>query len=206
MEMILISSNKLKIMLDREDMESYSLSCDTIDYDNTETRRAFWNILDDAKHKTGFDAASDRVFIQVYPSKNGGCEMFVTKVREGGKSRSDRNVSCLVSKNGAERTDRIYAFSRLSDMMIVCRRLKNSGFSDISRAYAARELPERYFLLLPDTGCCGELPKYPFIYEYIENEYTDDQPICELAASSYITEHCRCICSAKAVETLSELI
>lgn len=38
MELILISDSKLKIMLTRDDMQQYALDCDTIDYDNTETR------------------------------------------------------------------------------------------------------------------------------------------------------------------------
>ena len=80
MELILINSNKLKIMLTEADMIQYELDFNTINYDNIETRRAFWNILDEAKHRTGFDAASDRIFIQLYPSKEGGCEMYVTKV------------------------------------------------------------------------------------------------------------------------------
>ena len=80
MELILINENKLKITLSRRDMKQYDLDCDTIDYDKTETRKAFWSILDEAKHKTGFDAAKQRVFIQLYPSKEGGCEMYVTKL------------------------------------------------------------------------------------------------------------------------------
>ena len=73
MELIKISDTKLKITLTKDDMIRYELNCDTIDYDNTETRKAFWNILDHAKHVTGFDAASERVFIQLYPDKGGGC-------------------------------------------------------------------------------------------------------------------------------------
>ena len=57
MDMILISDTKLKVMLSPLDMEELALSGDDIDYNNTETRRAFWSILDEAKHKTGFDAA-----------------------------------------------------------------------------------------------------------------------------------------------------
>ena len=80
MELIRINENKLKIMLSEGDMKQYALDCASLDYDNTETRRAFWSILDEAKHQTGFDAASQRVFVQLYPSKEGGCEMFVTKL------------------------------------------------------------------------------------------------------------------------------
>ena len=48
-------------------------------YKRQATRSAFWRILDRAKKQTGFDAARDRVLIQVFPRKSGGCEMYVTK-------------------------------------------------------------------------------------------------------------------------------
>ena len=80
MELHLIGVNKLKVTLTPDDMSQYALTCDTIDYDNTTTRRAFWDILDKARSRTGFDAASDRVFIQVYPNKSGGGDMYVTKI------------------------------------------------------------------------------------------------------------------------------
>ena len=75
MELIRISDSKLKIMLNAEDMVHYAINSDLLNYENTETRRAVWQILDEAKQQTGFDAASDRVLIQVYPSRAGGCEM-----------------------------------------------------------------------------------------------------------------------------------
>ena len=68
MELILINEKKLKIMLSPEDMREYEIDPDSVDYDKTETRRAFWSILDEAKHRTGFDAASERVlFCQSIP-------------------------------------------------------------------------------------------------------------------------------------------
>ena len=30
--------------------------------------------------RCGFDAVGERVFVQYYPEKHGGCEMFVTKI------------------------------------------------------------------------------------------------------------------------------
>ena len=62
MELIKISDSKLKIALTPTDMEKYSLDIQTMDYDKTETRSAFWQLLDEAKHKTGFDAASEKIF------------------------------------------------------------------------------------------------------------------------------------------------
>lgn len=82
MEFIMISDSKLKIALTPADMKEYSLDCETIDYDKTETRAAFWQFFDDVKLRTGFDAASDRIFVQIYSSVGGGCEMYVTKLAE----------------------------------------------------------------------------------------------------------------------------
>ena len=61
-------------------MEQYQISCEDIDYDNTSTRRVFWELFDHAKRQTGFDAASAKIYIQVYPDKSGGCLMYITKL------------------------------------------------------------------------------------------------------------------------------
>jgi negative regulator of genetic competence, sporulation and motility len=99
MELIRIGDSKLKITLTSDDMTQYDLDCDTMDYDNSETRKAFWDILDHAKQITGFDAAGDRVFVQLYPSKKGGCEMYVTKLglicadrREGERNKIRKSM------------------------------------------------------------------------------------------------------------------
>lgn len=92
MELIRIRDDRLKIMLTESDMDKYSLSCESLDYDNAETRHALWSILGEAKRKTGFDAASSRVLVQVYTSKCGGCEMYVTKLSEDAEE-NDSNCS-----------------------------------------------------------------------------------------------------------------
>ena len=78
MEIVRISEEKLKLTLCKEDLEKYKLKPDELDYDKTETRRVIWQILDEAKKKTGFDAAADRALIEAYPGRRGGCEIYVT--------------------------------------------------------------------------------------------------------------------------------
>ena len=80
MEIIMINENKLKVMLCKEDLSHFELSPEQLDYSNTETKRMFWDVLSRAKHQTGFDTDGQRVLVQLYPSKEGGCEMFVTKI------------------------------------------------------------------------------------------------------------------------------
>ena len=76
----MISDNKLKVMLCEEDLKGFQLKADQLDYSNTDTKRMFWDVLSKAKHQTGFDTDGQRVLVQLYPSKEGGCEMFVTKI------------------------------------------------------------------------------------------------------------------------------
>ena len=83
MELIKINDRKLKIMMTSEDMAEYELTRDNIDYENVDTRRALRSIFATAKQRTGFDASSERVFVQMYPSKAGGCEMYITKLGDG---------------------------------------------------------------------------------------------------------------------------
>ena len=127
MELVRISENALKVTLTREDMESYDIVFETLDYKNTETRRALSQILAEAKRTVGFAAESDSLYIQAFSDGDGGCELFVR--------RSD----------GA--AGQLYEFRSLSLLLIACARLLNCGFIGDSSAYRLRG-GESYFLHL----------------------------------------------------------
>lgn len=81
MELIIISSTKLKIMLNEGDMRKYSIGSDT-DCTKPSTRKAIRRLLDCAKEQIGFNTEGEEIFVQLYTSKSGGCELFVTKTKE----------------------------------------------------------------------------------------------------------------------------
>ena len=193
MDLILINNTKLKIMLTRDDMASYSLTCDNIDYDNTETRRAFWDILDAAKHKTGFDAATDRIFIQVYPSKAGGCEMYVTKLtsREN-REREEDSVSFSIKAPQEDMRD-IYSFCGLDDLIAACARLSGAGYRGKSDIWCDLSQNGHYYLILEYRG-----GSYEMLCEYGGR--------CASGHYFYITEHCRNIRSGDAIDIMAELV
>lgn len=214
MELIRISDSKLKITLTSDDMTQYELDCDTMDYDNTETRKAFWNILDHAKHMTGFDAAGDRVFVQLYPSKKGGCEMYVTKLgmicaekREGERTRTSLphrpqeatpdTALYPVPRGGGER-DRMgaYRFEKMGDLLLVCRQLATQGYAAHSSAY--RDEKDRYYLLLRERANAFGVPggEFTFIAEFGTPQNAE-------VIRLYISEHGSPICEGNAVNTLS---
>lgn len=163
MELILISDSKLKIMLTHEDMRRYELDTKSCRGDDRETRKAFRSILDEVKHQTGFDAASDRVFIQMYPSKEGGCELFVTKL----------GLLCPDREADDRPTRHAYVFGRLEDLLSVCRRLRQTDWQGESAAW--RDGSGRYYLWLTHTAVSPHAPlsPYAFISEYGSEEDAD---------------------------------
>ena len=80
MEYLVINDSKLKIIMTSEDTRRYGLNTLGADYDSPEARRRFWRVLDDAAGAVGFSSKGDKVLIQYYPSRDGGCEIFVTKL------------------------------------------------------------------------------------------------------------------------------
>ena len=85
MEVILIDPDKLKIMLTAPDMQRYALDTARLEgmtCTDTRTREAFRHIFHDAETETGFHTEGARLLVQMYTSKCGGCEIFVTKLVE----------------------------------------------------------------------------------------------------------------------------
>ena len=198
MELILISDSKLKIMLSRQDMEHYELCNEEIDYDNTETRRAFWQILDEAKHKTGFDAASEKVFIQLYPSREGGCEMFITKVGVIPALSSELLPQTAEVQIGRQSC---FVFSSLEALLRVCAILLEKGYREESAAYKTDG--GQYVLTIREYGkrrraFAGAPDTYSFIEEFGVRERNREKMM-------YLKEHGTCLASTDAVEILGKL-
>ncbi len=200
MELILISESKLKVMLSAQDMRRYDITCDTIDSTSVSSRRAFWNILDEAKAQTGFDPAGGKIFVQMYPSKNGGCELFITRLAGERNSISHptrpehgviaESVMTLPSKNPltpyAEQS--LYGFDSLSDLLLGCRRLATRKDPPSARAYFDEDAHRYYLAVAADVPVLGEYNGFR----------------CRPRDFAYIEEHCRLFCT-DAVSLLAPL-
>lgn len=191
MELLKIDNDKLKISLTREDMEKYALDFESFSYDNTETRRAFWSILDDAKHETGFDAAVDTVSVQIYGGKSGGCEMYVTRTHA--KERIP-GLPVIPQHFGKA----LFGFTGIDDLLCACKALENLRFSGKSSAYFDEK---GYYLQISDgfprAGDRDCLTPADLLCEYGTRLSAE--------SSEYIIENCRPICIDRAVPLLSVL-
>lgn len=215
MDLIRIDDNKMKIMLTRGDMQCYALDADHIDYASDDTRRAFRSILDEVRSRTGFDAKGNKIYVQLYPSREGGCEMFVTKLGilcaledasehvtpTKGQSSAHLRAHPQRLAEGERHRAVAFSFEALEHLLCVCRRLRSRTFHGASAAYWGEE--GRYYLLLsegassrrspmPDRSCLS------FISEYGMPQNAD-------VVRMYIREHGCPICEEDAVKRLSEL-
>lgn len=198
MELIIISDTKLKVMLSADDMEKYEFN--PLDSGDITSRKAFRKILKEVRARCGFDAIGDRVFVQYYPSKRGGCEMFVTKLTEA------ENDNCLERKSGryknkesAERSFAVnnmsayrrygsenilqskyivYLFNEMECLLRTCAMLKTSDYKGESLAYL-EEGKKKYYLALEEEN-----------YFAAEN----NGMLCNRAYYYFVKEHCKLIC------------
>ncbi len=190
MELLRISEKKLKVTLSNTDMEHYRLSNDTMDYDKTETRSAFWQILDEAKQRTGFDAGGEKIFVQIYPSRGGGCEMYITLVE------AETSVTPSLPSSG----DSLYCFSSLSLLLDVCRQLSELGYREKSTVLYYRS---SYYLMICEhrEGSLVSqkaLGEYSFIEEY-------GTRLGAGIRARQLLEHGRCLEADRAVERFATL-
>ena len=189
MEWIRISMNKLKIMLSAKDAQRYALSPESANYADTLTRRAFRRILTEIREESGFDATEDKVYIQMYPSKEGGCELFVTKM--GLLLAEECKKEAPPPRERAVSRSTLFVFAKMSALLSVCRRLESAHFSGKSQLWT--DDGNRYWLFLSEKS-----PKtYDFIEEYgraLEADF----------GKYFLCEHGRLLCRENAVSLLAE--
>lgn len=189
MELIIISESKIKLMLTPADMALYTGN----------TKEVLREIMNDVRRKCGFSegcsALDGRIFVQMYTSREGGCELFVTKL--------DENRRDVLMRAGEERTlteyrkyiyrERgsyiIYSFEEISYLLGCCLGLYRMGYTGSSRAYRDPDRKRYYLKLDCETPVAGE----------------NFGSLCPSRIYYYINEHCDVICAENAVEKLGRL-
>ena len=206
----MISDCKLKVMLGEEDLKQFEIKAEQLDYSNTETKRMFWDILNRAKHQTGFDTDGQRVLVQLYPSKQGGCEMFVTKIGLLYSENEDEisryncegkyNQKNLRIKKEKKQTNvySAFGFDTIKSMIEVCKRLCEIGYIGESSSYIC-DNGKKYLLLSDIYGDeYSPINEFSFILEYASAE--DPKKL-----GYFISEHGKLILENDAVTKLGKL-
>ncbi len=186
MELIVISDTKLKLILTAADMKTYALDFDTADYDSPKNRRSIWRLFDEIKTRSGFEIDFDRVLVQVWPSRDGGCEMFISKILAPiAKGKIGEGVVRYITY--------VYAFEGLKNLLRVCRALTHMAYAKPSQVW--RDEGGRWYLFLEGESGKTGLHALSFIEEFGVKLNEKHTPM--------IHEHAHPIATQCAVEKLS---
>ena len=192
MELILISSNKLKIILTKEEMKKYKLSADT-DVSHIYEKKQFCVLLDEVKKRSGFDIMSDSIYVELFESLRGGCEIFIT--REG-LSKSKHLPQPKFKKEMIE-TIITYKFARAEDLILAAKRLSTTPIVFESRLFSD-ENESFYLFLTSKEGYSADSLPLIFLEEYGTKVKSSDIRL-------HLDEHGHDLISKNAVNVLAQL-
>ena len=190
MELIKVNSSKLKIILSSADIEKLGLSSNSTDCEDNLSMESLREILETAREQTGFVSGSSRLYIQFYPSKDGGGEMYITKKQYSENKFSDRHFGD--SSNIPKENTYIAIFTSFENLLALCKRLLSDQFIGESTLYSYKK---NYILKL-----CGY--SYNNFYSYL-GEYSSSF-VADNIKLAFIEEHATELCKNTTVETFCE--
>ena len=207
MELIKITDQRLKIMLTPSDMTQFALDPITIENCNAQTTTAFRSFWGEICRQYGLDFDDSHLSVQYFPSRGGGCEMFVSSMSNASEDKDRRkrspgagNAILPMSKplSGSFLRETAYRFDGLQSLLAACNRLKSIGYIGESAAY--RDGSSVYYLLLKLLSPSPfTLPdEFAFLCEY-------GRPENAASLRLYFREHGSMIRSPDAVDVLAEL-
>ncbi len=203
MELIRISDSKLKIMLTPTDMRQFELSTDNFYDDSEKMHRSFRLRLDEVRRQSGFEADDHRISVQYFPSREGGCEMFISNL----SPERDRVSCALTPAQGMQPATRTrgsfcrsfaYRFEGLDELLSVCRRLLSMDY--ISASSAWRDDAGRYYLFI-NTFAASPFAMPEGLYFVVEYGHLENAAQLRL----YLAEHGVVVCAEDAVGTLGSI-
>ena len=203
MELIRISEGKLKIMLTPMDMRQFELNNDNFYDDSEKMHRSFRLLLDEVRRQSGFEADDHRISVQYFPSREGGCEMFISNL----SGDRDRTTCALTPAQGMQPATRTrgsfcrsfaYRFEGLGELLSVCRRLLPMDYINNSSAY--RDDAGRYYLFI-NTFAASPFATPEELYFVVEYGKMENAAQLRL----YLAEHGAVVCAENAVGTLGAI-
>lgn len=193
MEILRIGKHAIKISLNNDETQEYKI-LNSDDIDSEEIRESFARLLSKVKETVDFSYAGRKIFTEIFPSKDGGCEIYVSCIsveaenavyKDKGDQSDNKKPRLMIS---------IFDFENMENLLLVCYRLREINYKSRSSVYYD-EYKKRYFLMLEDIYI-KDL-KYAFLLEYAK--------YIKGTVASYIKEHCKCILKKDGVKILSAL-
>lgn len=190
MEFMKIGNNSLKITMNAKEAKGYDL-IEGATLEGEEVKRTFEKLLLRAKREIGYKYAGQKVVAEIFSSKNGGCEIFLSYAEE---SMYKDVTPKETTKKPPKSITNIFALDCLEDLITVAFGLESANYKGKSSVYYD-DVREGYYIILDDVSVKEE--KYSFISEFAR--YIKNSNI------AYLKEHCKCLANKNAVKLFATL-
>lgn len=207
MELILINENKLKIILSSNEMERLGLDENEFHLCLSNSRKILEQILVEYKQSDLLNFTKDaKLLLQLYPDKNGGCELYVTRLyieNSVPEDTIDENsfktplLPARLSKKENEHHTLCYSFINLSDVIAACRAIFKGKEAVESSLYIAQD-KKPFLFIEASMEMNKKSPPFSVLSEFGELENSE-------RAFLFLLERGNCLIKDGAIEILASL-
>jgi len=196
-----MTADKLKILLDTDDLRKYNINFVNLDYKNKKTREIFWNLINTAKEQTGFNPNGSRLLIEAFPEINGGISLFVSKLSHCSNKEEFEN-NTYNNENFIKKDTLIFCFENTDDLLDACLLFKDKNCR-ISGSTLYNYLKKYYLTIQFSNNYQNE--KY-YENKLILNLLEFGKIINNEISECYLDEHANIIIKESAVNIIVEQI
>lgn len=188
MEIMKITDTSIKISLCAAEAQEYNLNEES-QLDTKEVKRSFAKLLNKAKKEVGFKYAGENIVAEIFSSKDGGYEIFVSYLNLEEKMYREKTNSEKILRQAQSV---IYSFEELDNLLLVLSRISKLEL-DIKSSIYLDEDSKKYYLIL--DGVSKKDLFLAFICEYAT-------PV-KASHLTYIYEYTKCIIKENAISSLT---
>ena len=193
MEILRIGKHAIKISLNIDETKEYRiLDSDILEED--EIKESFSKLLLKAKETVDFSYAGRKIFTEIFPSKDGGCEIYISCISMEAEKAVYKDKNQQLDNKKPKSVLSIFDFENIENLLQACYRLKEIKYKNKSSVYYDTD-KKRYYMILEDIYIKDI--RYAFLLEY--SKYIKG------SIASYIKEHYKCILKKDGVKVLSAL-
>ena len=182
----LIGKSTVKVCLSAKELDDFGLSRESIGENESDTRKLIIYILDEILHTLGKDLSSGRLCIEIFPTSEKGCLMYISDSSSYTAAHRRRRKK-RTADDTAEAPELVFSCSTAEELM---------GCADILRNRAGK-LISRSSLFISQED-------FRIVVSVAVPLHGEDFP--QSITAAYTREHCSLLIADDAIERLSGLI
>ena len=191
MEFVKINEKSIKIELTKTEAIKYELNS-AVSLEPEKSKAVFSQMLAEAKKEIGFHYAGERIVAEIFDSRDGGCEIFISCISGDKTMYKDAGEEVLLSKLKLQ--NQVFCFDDIDSLLEGCYLLMQLDCEKNTSAYYDRD-KNKFYIILEDVS--KKDVKFAFLYEI--SKHVKPNRI------EYIKERCTPICNENAHIKLGSL-